>query len=59
MAYKLIDIAAEYDRPLVTTWRHIQELTRQKKFEKKSPGKQYSKDEVKQLQQLMGFSLVK
>lgn len=55
MAYKLTDIAASYERHVSTTCRHIKQLIDEGKFTKQSPGKQYNRKEVQQLEQLMGF----
>jgi hypothetical protein len=55
MAYSLKKIAAAYDRPLTTTYYHIKDLIDRKLFVKKSPGKQYNDNELKQLEKLMDF----
>jgi hypothetical protein len=55
MAIKLIDIAAAYNRHVATTGRHIKELIEKGKFKKESPGKQYNREEVRKLEELMCF----
>ena len=55
MAYTLLQIAASYDRPVSTTCLHIKQLQKEKKFIKKSPGKQYSERELHELENLMDF----
>ena len=55
MAVSLMQIAASYDRPYGTTYRHIKDLIKGGLFVKKSPGKRYDMQEVKELEKLMHF----
>jgi len=55
MAYTLNQIAASYNRAVSTTCDHIKQLRQAGKFKKKSPGKQYSERELRQLEKLMDF----
>lgn len=55
MAYSLLQIAAAYDRPHSITCRHIKQLREQGKFVKKSPGKYYNAQEVRELEKLLQF----
>lgn len=54
-AYTLMKIAASYGRHYSTASRHIKSLIEKKKFKKKSPGKMFSENELKQLEKLMDF----
>jgi len=59
MAVSLTQIAASYDRPTPTTWRHIRQLIKEGKFKKESPGKFFDQAELKQLEKLMRFKFRK
>lgn len=59
MAFKLSDIAAVYNRSTPTTCNHIKQLKQEGKFTKRTPGKQYSENEVKQLAKLLDFPFSK
>jgi DNA-binding MarR family transcriptional regulator len=55
MAYTLKKIAAAYDRNISTTLQHIKKLKQEGKFIKRSPGKQYNREELQQLEELLCF----
>lgn len=56
--YTLLEISAAYNRPPSTTWKHINQLKDENKFEKKSLGSFYNSSELKQLERLLGFKFV-
>jgi len=55
MAISLKQIAAARDVNYDTTGKHIRQLISEGKFTKKTYGKKYSRDEVSELETLLGF----
>jgi len=53
--YSLKEIAKHYGCPHTTTWAHVQELKRKKKFKKTSPGQYYNERELSELEKLLEF----
>ena len=57
--YTLKQIAAAYNRPITTTWGRIMNLRLDGSFEKDESEISYTEKEVKQLQSLLKFTLIK
>lgn len=55
MAYTLLQISAACNRSNSTMCRQIKILEKEKKFVKKTPGKLYSDNELKQLERIFDF----
>lgn len=55
--YSIQDISNMYGYSYSTTRRRLFELKKEKKFKKESPGKYFMESEIRQLSELLHFSL--